>query len=122
MLMDSIILPCFKFCYKASVESSSFAETSKIAKVWLNQRGFISNGADEDFTIFLFDMIMAWMLSCGSSETLNRVSLRKIGTKFSSYQIFKQALEFIARFNFESQPLLLCDGDEVLQTISLTTD
>jgi hypothetical protein len=43
-----------------SAKCAAFAETSMLAKVWLNQRGF--NGTDRDFNSFIWDMIMSWLL------------------------------------------------------------
>lgn len=78
-----------------------------LAKIWLNQRGF--TGADGDFNGFLWDMVMSWLLVSGQAN-----GNRLLSNNFSSYQLFKQTLDFISKFDFDASALVLSKERGVL--------
>jgi U3 small nucleolar RNA-associated protein 22 len=105
--MDSGYLSNLSFCFQKSAKCAAFTEASMLAKIWLNQRGFA--GVDGDFSGFMWDMIMSWLLVSGQ-ENGNRI----LSNNYSSYQLFKQTLDFISKFDFGASALVLSKDKDIL--------
>ncbi|CAG8436328.1 905_t:CDS:10 [Rhizophagus irregularis] len=89
--------------YKQSKLCAAFADACKLAKVWLNQRGF---GGDEDgssgFNGFVWSMLMKYLLQGGGHN-----GEKKLANGFSSYQLMKGTMDFLAKHDFVSNPVFM---------------
>ncbi|RKP24200.1 Nrap protein, partial [Syncephalis pseudoplumigaleata] len=65
---------------------------------WLNQRGFGQQG--RVFNGFLWSMLTAYLLQRGHGQF-------KLAPGFSSYQLFKGTMDFIAQHDFTRQPIVM---------------
>ena len=79
--------------YEQTKLCPAFADACKLAKVWLNQRGF---GRDEDgssgFNGFAWSMLMKYLLRGGSPN-----GGKKLADGFSSYQLMKGTMDFLGK-------------------------
>ena len=79
--------------YKQTKSCVAFADACKLAKVWLNQRGF---GRDEDgssgFNGFAWSMLMKYLLHGGGPN-----GGKKLANGFSSYQLMKGTMDFLGK-------------------------
>lgn len=91
-----------KFLHKTKKLTDSFKEASILGRIWLQQRGFSSNlahsGSLGGFGTFEFSILMAALLN-GGGENGNKILLHG----FSSYQLFKGIIKYIATMD-------LCDS------------
>ncbi|OUM62146.1 hypothetical protein PIROE2DRAFT_69533 [Piromyces sp. E2] len=94
--------------------SASFKDACILAKVWLNQRDF--NGKNGRLSGFIFAMIMAWLMKCGGPD-----GSKKLGVSYSSFQLFKITMEFIANHDFVNKPIIMTDNQEPISS-EFTTD
>jgi U3 small nucleolar RNA-associated protein 22 len=82
--------------YKQTKSCAAFADACKLAKVWLNQRGF---GGNEDgssgFNGFVWSMLMKYLLKGGSQN-----GEKKLANGFSSYQLLKGTMDFLGNKNY----------------------
>jgi len=88
---------------------AAFKDACKLAKVWLNQRDF--NGRNGRLSGFIFSMIMAWLIKCGGPD-----GSKKLGLNYSSFQLFKITMEFIATHDFINKPIIMTDGQEPISS------
>eukprot|EP00833_Pecoramyces_ruminatium_P011496 jgi/Orpsp1_1/1185528/evm.model.c7180000094255.1 len=88
---------------------AAFKDACKLAKVWLNQRDF--NGRNGRLSGFIFAMIMAWLIKCGGPD-----GSKKLGLSYSSFQLFKITMEFIATHDFVNKPIIMTDGQEPISS------
>lgn len=101
----SILSNCFqthylKFLHRTKKNTESFKEGMILARIWLSQRGF-SSELGSGFGPFEFSMLMAALLNGGGS-TGNKILLHG----FSSYQLFKTTIKYIASMNLSSNGYL----------------
>lgn len=84
-----------KYLYKTKKSTESFTEASILGRLWLQQRGFTSNvsqsGSLGGFGNFEFATLMAALLNGGGING-NKILLHG----FSSYQLFKGMIKFLA--------------------------
>ncbi|CAG8439197.1 12775_t:CDS:10, partial [Funneliformis mosseae] len=89
--------------YKQTKLCSAFADACKLAKVWLNQRGF---GGDEDgssgFNGFTWSMLTKYLLHAGGQN-----GGKKLANGFSSYQLMKGTMDYLANHDFVNNPVFM---------------
>jgi U3 small nucleolar RNA-associated protein 22 len=101
ILMDSLLVPTLKFIHSHSHDSEEFKDAILLGKVWLNHRGF--DHVMSPFGGFEFTMLLMYLIQHGSKHDLN------LSYQLSSYQLFKVAIEFLAKHDF-TQPLSFVDN------------
>ncbi len=93
ILSDMYYLSHLNDLYKQTKLCGEFANACKLAKVWLNQRGF---GGDEDgssgFNGFSWSMLMKYLLHAGGPN-----GEKKLANGFSSYQLMKGTMDFLGK-------------------------
>lgn len=84
-----------KYIYKTKKQTESFKEACILGKIWLSQRGFKSDtsysGSLSGFGHFEFSTLMAALLN-GGGVNGNKILLHG----FSSYQLFKGTIKYLA--------------------------
>ncbi|KAJ3087953.1 hypothetical protein HK102_009907 [Quaeritorhiza haematococci] len=109
LLMDSAYVTHMNFIHHHAKNCAAFRDACVLAKVWLAQRGW-TNGSLSEFGGFLWEMIMGWLLSGGGSKGAGK----RLNNSFSSYQLFKVTLEFLATRDFDAEPLFLTPNGQPL--------
>ncbi|KOG99583.1 rRNA-processing protein UTP22 [Saccharomyces eubayanus] len=84
-----------KYLYKTKKQTESFIEATVLGRLWLQQRGFSSkmshSGSLGGFGTFEFTVLMAALLNGGGVNS-NKILLHG----FSSYQLFKGVIKYLA--------------------------
>ncbi|ODQ78354.1 hypothetical protein BABINDRAFT_64885 [Babjeviella inositovora NRRL Y-12698] len=93
-----------KFLYKNKKQTDQFKDAAMLAQIWLNQRGFTSLTLDLGFGSFEFMMLMAVLSQGGAGEDSSSKPVLMRG--FSSYQLFKGAIKYLATTD-------LCHGNHL---------
>ncbi|CAG8474805.1 11484_t:CDS:10 [Ambispora gerdemannii] len=103
ILQDIFFISHLLFLHQQQKACPAFHEACVLAKIWLNQRGF---GTGEDgscgFNGFLWTMLMGYLLQGGGPK-----GNKKLANGFSSYQLFKGTMDFIANHDFVNNPIFL---------------
>ncbi|KAJ3214881.1 hypothetical protein HK099_006623 [Clydaea vesicula] len=99
ILQDMGFVSHLNYLHVNQKKCQAFRETVILAKVWLKQRGYGTNG---DFNSFIFSMCMAWLLNSGPNG-----AERRLMSTYSSFQLFKLTMEFLGNHDFEASPLFL---------------
>ncbi|SCV04635.1 LANO_0G11408g1_1 [Lachancea nothofagi CBS 11611] len=91
-----------KFLYKTKKQTEAFKDACMLGKLWLKQRGFSSKSAHSGglggFGSFEFATLMSALL-CGGGVNGNKILLHG----FSSYQLFKGVMKYLATMDLCSQ-------------------
>ncbi|EDO15642.1 hypothetical protein Kpol_473p1 [Vanderwaltozyma polyspora DSM 70294] len=99
-----------KFLYKTKKQTESFNEACILGRIWLQQRGFSSklahSGTLGGFGTFEFSILMAALLNGGGLNG-NRIILHG----FSSYQLFKGVVKYLATMDICSDGYLQFHSD-----------
>lgn len=90
VLGDASHAKVLRILHTASAYCEGFVDACKLGRLWLRQRGYSSNPASGGFGHLHFAVLMAGLLSGGPSN--KRVLLQG----YSSYQLFKGAMLFLA--------------------------
>jgi len=134
ILSDSLFASHLIYLNSTSQSSASFAEACMLLKTWALQRMFGSGpskgevkgrtskergrriGLGSSSVRFILSMILAHLLhgpektgSIGSNAAKSRLS-----PGFSSYQLFKGTVEFLASHDFASQPVFMKATENIL--------
>ncbi|KAJ8323189.1 U3 snoRNP protein [Batrachochytrium dendrobatidis] len=108
ILQDTVLVAHLNFLHHHISESPAFKDACILARVWLAQRGISeSQKCGYGMSGFLMSMIMGWLL-----RATGKHSARKLGKGFSSYQMFKITIDFIAELDFTASPLFLTPSGE----------
>lgn len=103
-----------KFLYKAKKSTQQFKEACVLGRLWLSQRGLGSSVAKGGFGHFEFATLTASLLNGGGIQG-NKILLHG----FSSYQIFKGVIKYLATQDLSSDGYLqfYSDSSEVSKYI-----
>ncbi|KAG9293933.1 hypothetical protein G9A89_019271 [Geosiphon pyriformis] len=107
ILQDAYFIPHLLFLHQQNKVCPAFKDACLLAKVWLNQRG-IGSDKDGEFNGFLWTMLMAFLLDGGGGGT--KVG-KRLGNGFSSYQLIKGTMEFLANHDFIQQPIFMNESE-----------
>ncbi|KAI8815755.1 Nrap protein [Fimicolochytrium jonesii] len=102
LLKDTPLVAHMNLLHHHTTTCAGFREASILAKVWLAQRGFSGNTSKAGFNGFLFSMIMGYLL-----RTNDKNGNRLLGNNFSSYQLFKVTIAYIATHDFLAEPVFM---------------
>ncbi|KAI5968816.1 UTP22 [Candida theae] len=97
ILMQSSYDYYLKFLYSMKKSTDSFRDACVLGRLWLHQRGFNSTFSGGGFGHFEFAILMSALLH-GGGVNGNRILL----SGYSSYQLFKGAVKYLATMNLIS--------------------
>ncbi|OZJ05685.1 hypothetical protein BZG36_01432 [Bifiguratus adelaidae] len=122
ILSDASYVLNLTFLYTQVKKCAGFVDACLMGRVWLHQRGLdeIDHDAGRGLNGFLWSMVMAYLLSG------NVRGGRKLAAGFSSYQLFRGTMDFLATFDFEKDGLMISneapEADFALQKFKETSD
>ncbi|ORX82553.1 Nrap protein, partial [Anaeromyces robustus] len=109
ILTETAYVSHLNILHRYTKSCAAFKDACILAKVWLNQRDF--NGRNGRLSGFIFAMIMAWLIKCGGPD-----GSKKLGLSYSSFQLFKITIEFIATHDFVNKPIIMTDNQEPISS------
>ncbi|KAG0011689.1 hypothetical protein BGZ80_000504 [Entomortierella chlamydospora] len=89
------------FLYQHNKNCPAFKDACILLKVWATQRGLLRQTI-EGINGFLLEMIMAYLLQGGGAN-----GGKKLANGFSSYQLVKGTIDYIAQHDFATQPIFM---------------
>ncbi|KAK9474674.1 Nrap protein [Dipodascopsis tothii] len=97
---DAALVPLTTFLFRAAQACDGLRDACVLGEVWLKQRGFSSTIADGGFGGFEWAVLMAALLHGGGAR-----GTKVLASGFSSYQLFKATLQFLATTDLAAAPL-----------------
>ncbi|KAI8810149.1 Nrap protein-domain-containing protein [Cladochytrium replicatum] len=124
ILQDTCFISHLNIIHSHAQSTPAFRDAIILAKVWLAQRNFIGNPSSSQhrqptepvgrdgvvFGGYMISMIMAYLLKAPSGVSSQQSSMKRLSASFSSYQMFKVTIEFLASHNFEVDPIFMTDN------------
>ena len=98
---DSAFTSHLAFLYQHSKNCLAFKDACILLKIWATQRGLLRR-TSESISGFLLEMLMAYLLQGGGTK-----GGKKLANGFSSYQLVKGTIDYIAQHDFEAQPVFM---------------
>ncbi|KAF9584422.1 hypothetical protein BGW38_006511 [Lunasporangiospora selenospora] len=89
------------FLYQQSKACPAFKDGCVLLKVWAGQRGLLRRTSD-GISGFLLQMMMAYLLQGGGAN-----GGKKLANGFSSYQLVRGTIDFIAQHDFAARPIFM---------------
>ena len=102
---DTQITSYLKLLHQASTSCEAFKDACLLGRVWLRQRGLSSQTGHGGFGNFEFATLMAVLLQTGGGSGMPALS-----SGYSSYQLFKATMQYLAAKNLVKQPAFLQAG------------
>ncbi|KAJ3020011.1 UNVERIFIED_CONTAM: hypothetical protein HDU68_010401 [Siphonaria sp. JEL0065] len=99
ILLDTTLISHLNALHKQAASCPAFRDAVILGKVWLNQRGL------ESFGGFLWSLVIVYLL--GNGNKVNKSTGVILRESYSSYQIVKLTIEFLANHNFADEPLFM---------------
>ncbi|KAK7193212.1 nrap protein [Paraphaeosphaeria sporulosa] len=96
---DITITPYLKLLHSSAANCDAFKDACVLGRVWLKQRGFGSSLRKGGFGNFEWAALMALLLQSNSGAGAPPLS-----SGYSSYQLFKATLQFLARHDLSKKP------------------
>jgi U3 small nucleolar RNA-associated protein 22 len=90
-----------KLLHQSSQNVEGFVDACILGRIWLRQRGFASSISHGGFGHFEWAALIALLLQGGGPKGRGVLS-----SSYSSYQLFKGAVQFLATSNLSKKPLL----------------
>ncbi|SPO26844.1 uncharacterized protein UTRI_04157_B [Ustilago trichophora] len=127
ILADTLHLPHLVYLHTVSQACPAFADACLLLKTWAFQRGFGSGGrlslkhTDEDrrrlvagtaSLRFILTMILAHLLQgeekrSGWKRDTTNAGRSKLNNSFSSYQLFRGVMDWLAKHDFKANPVFM---------------
>ncbi|CAG8529724.1 4466_t:CDS:10 [Paraglomus brasilianum] len=102
ILRDAHIISNFTFLHEHNKLCPAFKDACVIGKLWLYQRGF------EQFNGFIWSMLLGYLLESGGIN-----GGKKLSKGFSSYQLVRGVMDFLANHDFKKKPLFIKKNEAV---------
>jgi U3 small nucleolar RNA-associated protein 22 len=102
---DCLVTSYLKFQHDSILNCDQYKDASSLGRVWLKQRGFSSNIAEGGFGNFEWSVIMGLLLQGGGPKGLPVFS-----QGYSSYQLFKATLQYLANKDLIRNPQVIGDS------------
>ncbi|KAK3060015.1 hypothetical protein LTS18_009531, partial [Coniosporium uncinatum] len=99
---DSSMMAYLKLLHATSVSCDSFRDACVLGRIWLRQRGLSSHVQSGGFGNFEWASTMALLLQGGGPKGRPLLS-----SGYSSYQLFKAMLQFLASKDLQRNPLVV---------------
>ncbi|KAI8811122.1 Nrap protein-domain-containing protein [Cladochytrium replicatum] len=123
ILQDTCFVSHLNIIHSHAQSTPAFRDAIIFAKVWLAQRNFIGNPCSTQhrqspepvgrdgvvFGGYLIAMIMAYLFKAPTRVSTQQSAMKRLSASFSSYQMFKVTIEFLASHNFESDPIFMTE-------------
>ncbi|KAI8995966.1 Nrap protein [Gaertneriomyces semiglobifer] len=110
LLQDTGLVAHMNLLHHHATTCAGFRDACMLSKVWLYQRGF--NGLSGGFNGFLFAMIIGYLLRVN-----DKFGNRLLQNSFSSFQLFKVTMQFLATHDFGRDPIFMtADGKPIADT------
>lgn len=106
LLADTTVFSYLKVLYSASTSAKAFIDANILASVWLRQRGFGSGISKGGFGALEWAQVQALLLKSGGAKGQALLS-----PGYSSYQMFKAVLQYIANNDLAASPAVIGDSD-----------
>ncbi|KAI9773444.1 MAG: hypothetical protein M1840_007660 [Geoglossum simile] len=113
---ESSVTPYLKLLHGASSFCGSYKEACVLGRIWLQQRGFCSSVLRGGFGHFEWAATSAVLLQGGGPR-----GQRLLSPGYSSYQLFKATLQFLASRDLVTNPLLFQAGEFSTQKLDVPT-
>ncbi|KAK5257197.1 U3 snoRNP protein [Cryomyces antarcticus] len=97
---DSQVTQYLTLLHKAASTCESYRDACVLGRVWLRQRGISGRVRDGGFGNFEWATVMALLL-----QSSGKAGVPSLSPGYSSYQLFKATLQFLASRNLVKQPL-----------------
>lgn len=95
-----------KYLNESVVQSDAFRDACMLGAVWLRQRGFGSSMTKGGFGQFEWASVISLLMRGGG-----RAARSVLLSGYSSYQLFKATLQFLATTDLSASPILLQSSD-----------
>ncbi|KAJ3032596.1 hypothetical protein HDV00_007333 [Rhizophlyctis rosea] len=115
ILYDTVLVPHLNILHHHVTNCAGFRDAAILSKIWLTQRGF--GKAPGSFNGFLFAMIMGYLL-----RTSDKNGVRRLANSFSSYQLFKVTMEYIATHDFDAEPIFMTEDGKPLSDVEFSKE
>ncbi|KAH0562575.1 hypothetical protein GP486_002742 [Trichoglossum hirsutum] len=102
LMSECSVIPYLKLFHDTSSRCGSFKDACVLGRIWLQQRGFGGNISKGGFGHFEWAAVTATLLQGGGPRGQSLLS-----PSYSSYQLFKATLQFLASTDMVANPLLL---------------
>lgn len=107
LLQDTSYTSSLAFMYQHEKRSPALKDAIKLARVWLYQRGLATfEQGKGGFNTFIFTMIMCYLLQGGGTN-----GGKKLAHGFSSYQLLRGTIDFLATHDFIQSPIFIGKSD-----------
>ncbi|CAI6338409.1 unnamed protein product [Periconia digitata] len=102
LLSDTSVTSYLKLLHATAGKCDAFRDSCVLGRIWLKQRGFGNRLRNGGFGNFEWAAITALLLqpNSGSGKPV-------LSTGYSSYQLFKATLQFLARHNLCTKPFIV---------------
>lgn len=101
LLADASYVQYLKVLHLATKQSDGFREACILGRIWLSQRGFGANISKGGFGHFEWAAVTALLLQGGGTKGHSVLS-----PGYSSYQLFKAVIQYIATSDLVKKPML----------------
>ncbi|KAF9157925.1 hypothetical protein DFQ26_008167 [Actinomortierella ambigua] len=98
---DTAFTSHLAFLYQHSKACAAFKDACVLLKIWARQRGLLRQ-TNEGLNGFVLEMLMAYLLQGGGPN-----AGRKLANGFSSYQLVKGTIDFLAKHDFTASPVFM---------------
>ncbi|RKO85566.1 Nrap protein, partial [Blyttiomyces helicus] len=115
ILHDTTLVPHLNLLHTHATACAGFRDACVLARVWLAQRGLLDR--DGGFGGFLFAMVIGYLLRTGDGN-----GVRRIANSYSSYQILKVTMEFLAKHDFVADPIFMTSDGKPLEDKEFSAD
>ncbi|KAJ3330849.1 Nucleolar protein 6 [Blyttiomyces sp. JEL0837] len=105
LLIDTCLPAHLNLMHHHLSQCTALKDAIVLGKVWMTQRGFL-----DSFGSFVLSMIMGYLLRGGDT---GKTGIR-LSNSFSSYQLIKLTIEFLANHNFDEEPIFMTQNGRPL--------
>ncbi|KAH7369894.1 pre-rRNA processing protein-like protein Utp22 [Rhexocercosporidium sp. MPI-PUGE-AT-0058] len=101
LLSDCSFEPYLRYLHSATILASGFKDACILGRIWLRQRGFGGDVSQGGFGNFEWQALTALLLKGGGPKSHSVLS-----PGYSSYQMFKAVLQFLAVSDLAAKPVV----------------
>ncbi|KAJ4313180.1 U3 snoRNP protein [Neodidymelliopsis sp. IMI 364377] len=99
---DANVTAYLKLLYATATKADAFKDACILGRIWLKQRGFASKSRKGGFGNFEWAALVALLLQPNQTT-----GAQPLSPSYSSYQLFKATLQFIARHDLSQKAVVL---------------
>ncbi|GAO48189.1 Nrap protein [Saitoella complicata NRRL Y-17804] len=109
VLSDMTFFPHLTLLYARTKACAAFRDACTLGRIWLRQRGFGGDIQRGGFGSFEWSMLMAFLLQGGGPR-----NAPVLADGYSSYQLFKSTIQFLAKRDFVKEPAIMGNESDVV--------